>query len=657
MKSIIRFGLSLFIPTILTFSAVCQVSDTLLTINGEPILTVEFTSLYLKNNKVSNTPISKSDIDAYLDLFINFKLKVQAAKDAKIGTAKSFQQEYNGYIDQLASSYLIDKDELSRLSHEAYQRMKEEVNASHILIRMPENTSGNDTLPYYKKAMEARTRVLSGEPFGKVALNMSNDPSVSKNNGYLGWFSAFQMVYPFESAAFNTPIDSVSLPIRTRFGYHIIKVHDRRPTKGQIKVAHIMVRVQPNATPDVVENAREKIVEIHEKLQNGEDFAKLAKQYSDDKGTAEKGGELPWIRSGQIIPEFEEVAFNLENVGDISKPFQTTFGWHIVKLIDKKLPGSYESMLSEIKNLLSRDSRINLVKEAYIARLKREYRVTEFKDVAFSQLNQLIDSTIYKDQWQIPQVKNNPILLSINDTNYKLSDLLNFIYINQKKAQNISIPSFINNIFDAWIDKTLFDYEKHQLPLKYPEYKQLAKEYYEGMLLFEISNQKIWTQATDSASLYNFFEQNRDRYKWDKRVYLTTYRTNDEKVANKISKMLKRKPGIAPQTIVEKLGKKGVNINYEQNVYLSTSEEVKGFEAWPNGINVKSENDSILIDHIDKVTTNELKELDDCRAEVVSDFQNYLENSWLSELKKKYVVKIDSTKYNQLIHKLTTNKN
>ncbi|HOU75465.1 MAG TPA: peptidylprolyl isomerase, partial [Tenuifilum sp.] len=237
-----------------------QGSETLLTINNTPISADEFISLYIKNTKATGAKIDKSTLDDYLNLFINFKLKVQAARDAGIDTLSSFRNEYNGYIDQLAQSYFIDQETLDALTREAYQRMKEEVSASHILISIPETVTGADTLKYYQKALEARSKVINGEPFGKVALTTSNDPSVSRNNGYLGWFSAFQMVYPFETAAYSTPVDSVSMPVRTRFGYHIIKVHGRRPAKGQIKVAHIMVRVNPNASPQEMENARQKIV-------------------------------------------------------------------------------------------------------------------------------------------------------------------------------------------------------------------------------------------------------------------------------------------------------------------------------------------------------------------------------------------------------------
>jgi len=630
-----------------------QNTDILLTINNTPVTADEFTSLYLKNTKATGAKIEKSTLDEYLNLFINFKLKVQAARDAGIDTLSSFRNEYNGYVDQLAQSYLIDQETLDALTREAYQRMKEEVSASHILISMPETVTGTDTLSYYQKALEARTKVLKGEPFGKVALTTSNDPSVSRNNGYLGWFSAFQMVYPFETAAYSTPVDSVSMPVRTRFGYHIIKVHGRRPAKGQIKVAHIMVRVQPNASPQDMENARLKIVDIHNRLQNGENFSELAKKESQDNSTAPNGGELPWIRSGQIIPEFEEVAFSLNNIGDISKPFQTSFGWHVVKLLDRKLPGEFEEMLPEIKNLMGRDSRILNVRIAFVNKLKKEYGVKEFPADAKKNLSSLLDSTIFKGEWKVPTLKSNPTLLVIKGMNYQLADLLNYINQNQQKSRNQSLQSFMNFIYTDWVNQTLINYEKSLLPQKYPEFKGLANEYLEGMLLFEISNREIWTKASDSTALNAYFDSNRDKYVWGDKIYFTVYQTSNQKVGQALAKALKKTPAIDPHELVKKWNKKTQTVTFSQQVGFPDNPKILGYNKWESGINITNDADKVVVVRIDKTTTGEPKELNDCRAEVISDYQNYLEESWIQQLKAKYKVDINTNSYNKLLENLT----
>jgi peptidyl-prolyl cis-trans isomerase SurA len=629
-----------------------QNSETLLTINNTPVSADEFISLYIKNTKATGAKIDKSTLDDYLNLFINFKLKVQAARDAGIDTLSSFRNEYNGYIDQLAQSYFIDQETLDALTREAYQRMKEEVSASHILISIPETVTGADTLKYYQKALEARSKVINGEPFGKVALTTSNDPSVSRNNGYLGWFSAFQMVYPFETAAYSTPVDSVSMPVRTRFGYHIIKVHGRRPAKGQIKIAHIMVRVNPNASPQEMENARQKIVDIHNRLLNGESFAELAKKESQDNGTAPNGGELPWIRSGQIIPELEEVAFALKDTGDISKPFQTSFGWHVVKLLDRKLPGEFEEMLPEIKNLLARDSRTMIIRTTFINKLKKEYGVKEFPAESAKHLTSLIDSTIFKGEWKVPSIKANPTVLVAKELNYPLSDLLQFISLNQQKSRNHSIQSFISFIYTDWVNQTIINLEKSLLPQKYPEFKQLANEYLEGMLLFEISNREVWTKASDSVAISTFYENHRDKYTWGEKIYFTVYQTPDSKIAQAFENALKKNPAINPDVLIKKWNKKTQRVTYNQQVGFPDNPIISGYTQWNSGINISVQNDKHVVVHINKTTTGEPKELNDCRAEVMADYQQYLEESWIQTLKEKYKVNINNDTYNKLLENL-----
>lgn len=629
-----------------------QNPDILLTINGVPVTSDEFASLYFKNAKTTGTQIDKATLDEYLNLFINFKLKVQAARDAGIDTLQSFQNEYNGYVDQLAQSYLIDQETLDALTREAYQRMKEEISASHILISMPESTIGPDTLKYYQKALEVRSKILGGEPFGKVALSNSNDPSVSRNNGYLGWFSAFQMVYPFETAAYNLPVDSISMPVRTRFGYHIIKVHGRRPTKGQIKVAHIMVRVQPNASPEEMERARLKIVDIHNRLLGGESFSEIAKKESQDNGTAPNGGELPWIRSGQIIPEFEEVAFGLTNIGDISKPFQTSFGWHVVKLLDRKLPGEFNEMLPEIKNLMARDSRIINVRSAFIVKLKKEYGVKEFPAEAQKNLALALDSTIFKNEWQVPNAKTNPTLLVVNGTSYTLHDLFKYVAQNQRKSQNQTLKSFINSIYNDWVNQTIIAYEKSLLPQKYPDFRQLAKEYLEGMLLFEISNREIWTKASDSTALQQYFDRNSNKYVWGDKIYCTLYQTSDKKVAQDIIKVLKKNPKGTPEELIKRWNKKSQTVSFNKKISFPDDPLVSGYKDWESGINLKQQGDDFLVVQIEKTTTNEPKNFTDCRAEVISDFQNSLEESWIQTLRSKYKIDINSNSYNRLLESL-----
>ncbi|BDX38578.1 peptidyl-prolyl cis-trans isomerase [Tenuifilaceae bacterium CYCD] len=646
-----------FIATI-TFALVGQIvfsqslSDkTLLTIADTPVTVDEFKSIYLKNTP-ANASIDQATLEDYLKLFINFKLKVYEAKSLGIDTSAAFKSEYQGYIKQLAQPYLTDATSDEQLLDEAYERMRYEVSASHILINVPESASPADTLKLYQKAIDVRNRILKGEPFGAVALSTSNDPSVSKNNGFLGYFSVFQMVYPFETAAYNTHVDSISMPVRTRFGYHIIKVHDKRPAQGKVKIAHILIRVSPNSNPQEVENARKKIVEVHERIKNGEDFATLARQESQDPSSAKSGGEMPWLSSGQVIPEIGNVAFSLSADGQVSEPFQSAFGWHIVKRLGRKMIGTKEEMLPEIKTMVARDSRNLKSRSSFILKLKNEYGFKEDSSNLII-LRASIDSSIYKGEWKVPAFKKNPTLFSFTGGTYKLSDFAGFVADNQRFAGRNSLASFIKMAYEEWVNRTLLEYEESILPEKYADFRQLSKEFYDGMLLFELSNQQVWRKSSDSTGLKNFYESRRDQYKWGDRVHYAVYTIKDAKAKDKfINGLAKRKiKNITPEGYIAKFNKdKNDAVTVTFKSANTDFADIASYKSWHDGINVTSDNDdNSIVTEIIEITNGDLKPLDDCRGQVVAEYQEVLENEWIEMLKAKYLVSVDRNVFNELV--------
>lgn len=623
-------------------------SAPLVTINNQPIHPNEFLALYLKNHGNSQAPIDGKTIDNYLDLFINFKLKVIAAKEQQLDTSAAFQREYQGYINQLAQSYLIDSAILNRLVNEAYRRMQTEISASHILISVPQNLPASDTLRYYNKALKIRNRINRGEPFGKVALETSNDPSVSHNNGYLGWFSVFQMLYPFETAAYSTPVDSLSMPVRTRFGYHIIKVHGKRPARGKLKVAHILIRVKPNASQEEVDAARQKINALYSRLLNGDSFADLAKKESQDPGSASQGGELPWIKPGQTLPEFERVAYSLSKNGDISKPFQSSYGWHIIKRIDSKKIGTLAEMLPEIEQHIARDSRSAILKTTLINRIKQNGNFTAADSIIRSLLPYL-DSTLYPGKWKAPKLSNNPVVFTISSTPYNLMQLARYIEANQRMAKRMPLPKFLEQSANRWIENILINTEITRLKTENPEFKQLAREYYEGMLLFEISNRTIWQQNIDSTELAEFFNNHKENYRWKERVHYAVFTLADPKLSDKFKRFLikKRKKGLSPEAITRLFNKKYGNesVKYEKTTVNSPQTDIDNskptgeYSEWPN--HIKPDSDRTRITLFIGKTYNDPKVLDECRAEVISDYQKQLEAKWVAGLKKRYPIVVN----------------
>ena len=282
----------------------------------------------------------------------------------------------------MAKPYLTETSVTEQLAKQAYERLKEEVNAAHILIGIPGDGTPEDTLSAYEQAIAIRDQALNGSEFSTLASQHSKDPSAASNGGNLGYFSALQMVYPFEEAAYNTEIGAISQPVRTQFGYHLVNVLDRRPARGKVKVSHIMVRAAEGISDMDSLSASKQVNEIHQRLKNGGDWDQLCQQFSDDLTTRSKSGALPWLGAGDMnnIPTFEKTAFALDQIGEISSPVQTPYGWHIIRLDDKKELEPYETKAEELKQKIARDSRSELNQQALIKRLKSDNDFVAYPD-------------------------------------------------------------------------------------------------------------------------------------------------------------------------------------------------------------------------------------------------------------------------------------
>jgi peptidyl-prolyl cis-trans isomerase SurA len=525
-----------------------QSGKVLLSINNNNITADEFERIYNKNNQVGTA--EKETVENYFDLFLKFKLKVHAAIDAGLDTISAFKTELKGYRDQLAKSYLTDNETFDKLVKEAVFRTETQVAASHIMAQLPQNPTPSDTLAAYNKIISLRKRIVNGESFEKVAMEQSDDPNAKTNKGYLGYFSAMRVPYSFESAAFNTPVGEVSQPVRTRFGYHLIKVINKRTSPGEVKVAHIMVAVPEESDSLRKAEAEKKINDIYNRLKKDEVFDTLARKMSDDQYSARNNGELPWFGSGQMVPEFEEAAFAIANTGDICKPVKTFYGWHIIKLIDRRPPPTTDKIESDIKGKIASSDRNSLVRDAFIAKLKKSYKYQTFtgKLDCFYKL----DSLVFTDTFQfLPDCDTMAVVLTIEKKNYHAIDFRNFMKTSPKSYANAK--GFIDDTYNSFIGQSLINYEDSKLAEKYPDFKNLVQEYYEGILLFNIMEKEVWNKASeDSVGLEEYFKKNESKY-------------NSE----------------GP------------------------------------------------------------KQLEEIRGIVISDYQNYLEDLWIQELKKKYAIKTD----------------
>ncbi len=624
----------------------------ILTIGNKKIPKSEFENIYNKNNNKENQVDEKSASE-YLELFINFKLKVTEAEELGLDTTDAFKNELQGYRKQLAQPYLTDNDVTEALIQEAYDRMKFDIKAGHILLRLDENALPKDTLEVYNKIMKIYDRIIKGEDFFQLAKVSSEDPSAKENNGDLGYFTALQMVYPFENVAFNTNIGQVSKPIRTRFGYHLLKISDKREARGQVQVAHIMIKLGANLSKQDSLLSKTKIEEIYNKLKQGADFAELAQSYSDDKGSAKKGGELPPFGTGRMVPEFENVSFGLINNGDISEPFLTRFGWHIVKKIDKKGLASFEDMKAELKTKVSKDSRSYKSRVSLVNKIKAENDFNESpknKKVFFT----LIDSSFFEGKWDMEKAKDlKEILFSLNDKKYSQADFANYLNSRQSKQIPVAIEGLISKMYESFVEESCIAFEESKLELKHPEFKALMQEYRDGILLFELTDQKVWSKAVkDTIGLEDFYSKNKNKFMWDQRLEANIYSCSNQEVAKKTRKLVEKaaKKRISSEDILKKINANSqLNLQIESGKFLKTENENIDKISWVPGItqDIIKDNKIIFVDVL-KIISPEPKTLKEAKGIVTAEYQNYLERQWIESLRSKYSIEVNKDVFSKI---------
>lgn len=502
----------------------------------------EFKYVYEKNNQNSDSAYSLKNINEYLNLYTNFRLKVAEAESLGYDTVGTFIKELDGYKKQLAQPYLKEKGVNERLIKESYERLKENVNASHILIRLAEDAEPKDTLVAYNKIMEIRDRVVKGEDFGKLAVEFSQDPSAKDNKGNLNYFTALQMVYPFEQAAFNTKVGDVSMPVRTKFGYHILKVNNRRPSQGTVVVAHIWARYSDEQEKQDSIEAVKKINEIYKRLQKGEKWDELCNQFSDDSRTAKTGGVLAEFGVAQMVPSFEDAAFGLKKAGEYTKPVRTPYGWHIIKLLEKKPLAPFETMEPTLKTKVSKDSRSDLTKLEFLKRIKVEDKFIENKnnlEVVFA----MADSNLANGAWSYDEKSPKATLpiFTINNKPYLAGEFFKYVKTKQRAKKGHTPRFLMEELYKEYADNSVISYEEANLETKYPEYKMLVKEYRDGILLFQIMDENVWNKAVqDTAGQRKYFENNKESYKWAERVEATVYNCANKEILEKVKEYIKK---------------------------------------------------------------------------------------------------------------------
>ena len=621
----------------------------LFTIDDKPYYTDEFKRVYNKNIDLVKDE-SQKDLNEYLNLYVGYKLKINKAYQLKLEDNPKYITELNSYRTQLAKNYLTDVKVTNELVHEAYDRSLKEIDASHILFLVDENATPADTLKAYNKALAVRKKIIAGADFGALAMEISEDPSAKENKGDLGYFSVFRMVYPFENGAYNTKIGNVSEPIRSRFGYHLIKVNAIRGNRGEVVVSHIMLMKSDDKDGNRKNETR--IQELYQKLQQGENFEQVAKQFSEDKSSAENGGKMAPFSSGQISSEeFENVAFGLTMEAPLSKPFETSFGWHIIKLNEKNPVKTFDEMAADLQTKVSRDERSRLIQISLTEKLRKKYKTTTDKKV-YGAVERSFTNEFYKGSLPSDETaaKVKGAILTVNEDKIPAEDFFNFVKKNQNAGAEIKpLSNMLSVLFDQFKDEQLNKYYNANLETEFPEFANVMTEYRDGLLLFDLMEKEIWEKSkTDTVGLHAFYDKNKLKYQWKKRYDVLVVSSVKEDYIKRAEKLLKKGKSAAEI-------KEALNTGTELEVIEKEGMFEDGSTLLPKNISdkkgitsISKEGDYYFVTRVKNTIPAGQKTFEECEGKVINDYQQYLEENWVSDLKKEFKIKVNETVFDQV---------
>jgi peptidyl-prolyl cis-trans isomerase SurA len=623
--------------------------DILFTVDNEPVYAEEFLRVYSKNLDLVQDD-SQKDVEEYLKLFTSYKLKLREARELGFDEKKSYIRELSNYKKELAKNYISDPEVTDALVEEAYERVSNDVRANHILIKVSENATPADSLKAYNELMAIRERAIK-EGFEEVRKEIHNGKTIFGEE--LGYFSGFKMVYKFENVAYNTDVEEISMPFRTRFGFHIINVIDKRKSEGEREVAHIMVR--GNDKDSLVEKPEDRIQDIYKKFIQGEDFEALAKQFSDDKNSSPQGGMLPSLSRGQLsVKEFEDIAFGLDSVGQVSEPFKTDFGWHIVKLYAIKPIPDFETMKPELIGKVKRDSRSKLIDEALINKLKLKYGIDE-EQIALHYFESIITDDYFRNTWKLPEDFNeDKVLIKIGKQDFLYTDFGNYLLKTQRNSRiKEPIKSLVKKKYDTFLSETLIKYQEDNLEFENEEFAHIVEEYRDGLLLFELMEQTIWNMASsDSIGLQNYYESHKENYVLPQRI--------DAVVASSVKKKtIKRVADLLNQDMEFEQIKSLINSNNKIDVIFTTGIMDDKHQSLPENFEFKKgiseihkQNKAYQVVKVREVLPETQKTLEEARGAVVSDFQAYMEEKWIDGLAKKYKIVVNDDVFEKVKNQL-----
>ncbi|MBN1953189.1 MAG: peptidylprolyl isomerase [Bacteroidales bacterium] len=628
-------------------------SKVLMTIDDRDISADEFVRIYNKNSSI--TLEEKKSVEDYLDLFINYKLKVIEAENLGYDTIPAFIQEMDGYTKQLAKPYLDQNTSMDSIVREVYNRYTQEVNASHILIKVDKNALPKDTLRVYNRILALRDTILARsdkkglstkEAWDQVIDENSRNPE-NKIGSDLGWFGTFRMLYSFEEAAYNTPVNGISMPIRTMYGYHLVRVNDKRAYRGEVNARHIMTIIpRSNASDLEVEAAHKKIVKAYEALQNGAEWDSIAKEYSEHKSTYFMGGKLGWIKSGNAPEELLDECFKLKP-GETSGIFRSEYGYHIARVDEIKSLQSFEEVKDDFAKKLSQMSEIVKIREEHRQNaIRKEYGYKWYEE-NLQKLYAVLDSTLFTGEWDplVAKDLNDPLFV-IGDSTYTLYDGARKIGERRISYKGIPLPMTVRAKLLLYANEKVIEYELLHLADKYPEYGYLVQEYHDGILLFNLTEDEVWRKAVDDTTgLEAFYNALPEKYRWEDRIAISRFTFADSNLTDKILTLASERPEEmkADEFIKQICGEATAGcISVNEYKYEKGDNAVADDMTWEKGAyKLSKDADNFVLYYVDAIVPAGEKTLEDARGLYTADYQSYLEEKWVAGLREKYTIDID----------------
>jgi peptidyl-prolyl cis-trans isomerase SurA len=619
----------------------------LFTVGDDPVYLSEFKYIYEKNN-ADQADYSKESLEEYLALYEKFKLKVRRAKDIGLDTVQALSDELAGYRKQLAKSYLKDKEISNSLIDQVIDRMKTDVEVSHIFVSAAGKMTTDKIAGAEKKINDIYDKLVSigGDNFSDIAKTLSEDKVSALKGGQLGYYTAPlpDGFYNFENAMYDTPVGSFSKPVKSKMGFHIIHVTDRRPARGQMEIAHILFRKEKS--PKLNMELKVEADSVYNMIKEGRSFETFAAKFSDDQKTKSNGGYLGFFGINQYESSFEDAAFSLQNDGDVTQPIETKLGYHIIKRISKRDDSNIEKLRRRIETRISKSDRFSIAEEKLIEDVKSEAGYSE--DVmALKRLTTGLDESFFTYKWEAPEYDNSLTLFTLDEKNYSLNDFAKFLKTNirerLKYSKSTPYETAANELYTDFVNEKVMEYEESNLEAKYPDFKALMQEYREGILLFEITKQEVWDKASqDSVGLKKFYSKNTDRYMWPERVkvYQYTITADDKKKAESAYNYAKKKDH---NKFLERYeSDKTMEMTYKIETLNKDDALIKELALKKNAVTpYLTQPPSISFYKYISVEPANNKSLSEARGYVIADYQDQLEVEWIKELKNMYKVKVD----------------